>query len=270
MSETNMSEAKTDVFKFLSLRPPEVEDDRQVWRLFYRDQKVAFGSNTPPVIKSVENCLETDIKIRNGIIKKAITDGRNSGIILSLQNFIDKFPIADDNIFYWLQSNAYQCSIGELKEVVKSETGFQDDAFTKEFYTVRDKKILWDTLYAENVISETNDGNNFKGRIEATIIISEIMERKGLKNETPFEEILEEVDFIFPSYILLQEEYEELLESPDGKTREEKIAKLSRLEKALVKINEEIRLEDLRNKIAGQFEVTAEEIYFPNDQTASN
>lgn len=274
MSEIK-SEITTDIFKFLSVRSPKAADPKQNWNLFYRDQKVYFGSNTPPVIERVENCLITDIKLRNEEIKNSIEENIEN-TILNPRVFIERYhPIAGNELFLWLQTNSHKCDINDLMTKVKTLSGKDNREFIDSYYQISNKKELWDTLYAEKIYPTkiTKDTPQveryFRERVEATIVICEIMERNDTLSHTDFlHKILDIVNFIFPMYLFPQKEYSEIIAS-SGTTREDKIAELEELRLALKKINNEIRLEDLKKKLIGRFDEATLEIHNSNDNDAS-
>ena len=121
----------SDMFKLFSVRPSVTIKNRQNWNLFYRDQKVYFGSNVSPNIAKVGDSLITYLVERNQLIIKTINDGRGNGsIAMPKREFFDKYSItkkitlADTkfNFFTWLQTNAHKKeytidnAIVELKE----------------------------------------------------------------------------------------------------------------------------------------------------------
>ncbi len=89
-----MAELTSEVFKFFSVRPPKAADPKQIWELSYRDQKVYFGPNTPPVIASVEDCVIIDIAGRNEAIDNAIISGKNKNQILNFNELITQYKTA--------------------------------------------------------------------------------------------------------------------------------------------------------------------------------
>ncbi len=207
----------SDMFKFFSVRPPEVETVpapilKQVWKLFYRDQDVYFGSNTPPVIEQAEKSIQLDHNLRNKSITQIIEEGKWKYQILDFEEFKLKFPTARDRTLGWLQTNAATCTITELKTFITQtiEIGKIDANFVNEYYSVAEKHLLWDTLYAEMVSPSVDEYKRFRERIEATIIISEIMERHGslTDGDILLHTILDEVSFEFPPYLLKEEVFD--------------------------------------------------------------
>jgi len=202
------NEKASEIFKLF-----EVSIVKQIWDLSYRDQKVYFGSDRPPVIKQVEESMKLAFakrtKTRSSIIAngKEVPEGQSYGKILSLQNFIIKYRTASDEVLNWMRSNAHRITLSELKIFLETHDIARNELFLQRYYQLSNKFEIWDTLYAETVEPGEIIEKQFRERIELTLIISEIMERhETLKDDEKLCKILDQVKFKFPAYLLVEEQ----------------------------------------------------------------